>query len=82
MEQIIFDGVFVLAAVAFFKERTGLRGWYAIGAAFVASLLVVFLPELAGLFPNSAATVEKVITVVKLFLTVPGLYDLVNAPKG
>lgn len=73
---MVLDTVFVLAAVAFFKERFGLLGWNAIGAAFVVSLVVVFVPDLIAAFPLAAPYLQKAIDVVKLFLIAPGLFDL------
>lgn len=73
---MVLDTVFVLAAVAFFKERFGLLGWKAILVALVASLVVVFIPDILAAFPLAAPYLEKVIEVVKLFLIAPGLFDL------
>jgi len=73
---MVLDTVFVLAAVAFFKERFGLFGWRAIVAALVASLVVVFLPDALALFPAAVPYVDKLVLVVKLFLVAPGLFDL------
>jgi len=72
----VLDTAFVLAAVAFFKERLGLKGWYVIGAALVATLAVAFIPELLAAFPLAAPYLEKIIRIIELFLLAPGLFDL------
>lgn len=76
MEITVIDVTFVLAAVAFFKEHANLKGWYAIGAALVAVLFVAFLPDLVALFPQAQQAVDKIVFIIKLFLTAPGLFDL------
>lgn len=77
MENLSFviDVAFVIAAVAFFKQQFSLKGWYAILSAFVATLFVAFLPDLVTLFPQSAFAVDKIVIIVKLFLSAPGLFD-------
>ena len=74
--NFVLDIAFVLAAVAFFKERLNLKGWGAIGAALVATLVVAFIPELLAAFPLAAPYLEKVIRIVELFLMAPGIFDL------
>lgn len=78
MEITVIDITFVLAVVAFFKERANLKGWYSIGAAFLAVLFIAFLPDIVALFPQAQAAVDKIVFIVKLFLTAPGIFDLVT----
>lgn len=73
--NFVIDVAFVIAAVAFFKNRAGLKGWSAIATAFASVLFVAFLPDLVALFPGSEYAVVKIVTIVKLFLSAPGLYD-------
>lgn len=79
--EFVIDITFVLAAVAFFKDRLNLKGNYVLLAAFVAVLFLAFLPDLVALAPQSAYAVEKIVFIVKLFLTAPGLWDLFQ-PKA
>lgn len=73
--DFVIDVAFVIATVAFFKQQAGLKGWANLGVAFVTILFLVFLPDIVTLFPGSAYVVEKIITVVKLFFSAPGLFD-------
>ncbi len=75
--NFVIDVAFVIATVAFFKNRANLKGWNAIAMAFVTVLFLVFLPDLVALFPASQYAVEKIVMIVKLFLSAPGLYDAV-----
>jgi len=75
MEYVI-DVAFVLGAVAFFKKQFNLSGWQPVLVAFLAVLGVSFIPELVAAFPQAAPILEKVVRVVQLFLTAPGLFDL------
>lgn len=74
--DFVIDVAFVIAAVAFFKAQFGLKGWGAIGVAFLLSLGLSFLPELYSAFPQFQPYLEKVVGLVQLFLTAPGLFDL------
>lgn len=74
--QFVIDVAFVIAAVAFVKAQFGLKGWGAIGLAFALSLGLSFLPELYAAFPQYQAAFQKVVGLVQLFLTAPGLFDL------
>jgi hypothetical protein len=74
--DFVLDTAFVLAAVAFFKARFGLLGWKALAAAFGVSLLVVFKPELIALVPGYEGAIEKLLSVVQLFIAAPGVFDL------
>jgi len=74
--EFVIDVAFVLAAVAFVKAQFGLKGWGAVGLAFVLSLGLAFVPELLAAFPLAAPNIEKVILIIQLFLTAPGLFDL------
>lgn len=76
MENLnLIDVAFVIATVAFFKQQLGLKGWKNILSAFAAVLFVAFLPDLVALFPQSAAAVDKIVMIVKLFLSAPGIFD-------
>lgn len=75
--NFVIDVAFVIATVAFFKQQVGLKGWYAIASAFAATLFVAFLPDIVALFPQSAFAVDKIVLIVKLFLSAPGLFDAI-----
>ena len=74
--QIVLNVAFVISAVAFFKERLQLKGYWPIGAAFLVSLVVAFTPDLIALFPAMQIYLEKLVTVVALFISAPGIFDL------
>jgi len=75
--NFVIDVAFVIATVAFFKNRTNLKCWTAIATAFITVLFLAFLPDVVALFPGSQYAVEKIVMIVKLFLSAPGLYDAV-----
>ena len=74
--QIVLNVAFVIAAVAFFKQQLELKGYWPIVCAFLISLVVAFEPDLVALFPAVQPYVEKFVTVVALFLSAPGVFDL------
>lgn len=76
MEITTIDIAFVLATVAFFKANLNLKGGTILFSAFLAVLFVAFIPDLVALYPAAAPYVEKIIFIVKLFLTAPGVWDL------
>jgi len=79
--NFVIDVVFVIAAVSFIKEQFGVKGWGAILLAFALSLALAFIPELVAAFPASQAVIEKVLLIVQIFLTAPGLFDLAKEFK-
>ena len=79
--NFVIDVVFVVAAVSFIKEHFGIKGYGAVAIAFGLSLVLAFVPELISAFPASQAVIEKVIMIVQIFLTAPGLFDLARELK-
>jgi hypothetical protein len=75
--EIVLNVAFVVAAVAFFKERLHLIGWQPIAAAAVVTVLVAFLPELTAMFPAVKPILDKVIFLIGLFIAAPGTFDFV-----
>ena len=87
----IVDITFIIAVVAFVRARAPkLKGDAVLGVAFAIALIAAFLPDVASLFPQYQWIVEKAITIVKLFLSAPGIWDaaaalgskIKNAPVG
>lgn len=74
--EIVVNVAFVIAAVAFFKQRFGFFGWKAVLSAFLVSALVVYLPDLYAAFPQAQPYLEKLIGIVQVFITAAGSYDL------
>lgn len=67
---------FILGTVSFIKARTSLKGNGAVAMAFVLAVALSFVPELLAAFPQIEPVFSKVLAVVQLFLTAPGLFDL------
>lgn len=74
--NVVLSVAFVVAAVAFFKERFGLFGWQALLSAFGVCLVVAFLPDLEALLPQYSAAIDKIVLIVTLFISAPGIFDL------
>lgn len=82
MDTFVVDTVFVLSVVQFFKTRYDLRGDMPLLVAFVVILALLFVPDLLALVPQLAPYADKVILLVKLFLTAPGLFDFAVEMKS
>lgn len=79
MEYVI-DVTFIIAVVAFIRARAPyLKGDAVLGVALAVTLLAAFLPDVAALFPQYQWVIEKVVTIVKLFLSAPGIWDAAAA---
>ena len=74
--DFVIDVPFILAVVAFFKNRFNLRGDSVLFVAFLAVLLVSFTPDIIHAFPQAVPYLERIIQLGKLFFMAPGLYDL------
>lgn len=76
--NIVLDAAFVIAAVAFFKDKLGLSGGATLAAAFVAVLFVALVPPVIALFPATGAILTAVVDAVKLFITAAGGVDFLT----
>lgn len=76
----IVDITFIIAVVAFVRVRAPkLKGDAVLGVAFVIALVAALLPDIAALFPQHQWVIEKAVTIVKLFLSAPGIWDAAAA---
>lgn len=75
----VVDVTFVIAVVAFIRARSALRGDAVLGVALAVTLFAAFLPDIAAFFPEYQWIIEKVIVIVKLFLSAPGIWDAAAA---
>lgn len=89
--NFVIDVTFVIAVVAFIRARAPyLKGDAVLGVAFAIALIAAFLPDVAAFFPQYQWAIEKTVTIVKLFLSAPGIWDaaaalgekIKNAPVG
>lgn len=71
----MLDAAFVIAAVAFFKDKMGLTGNATLLAAFVAVLFVALAPPLVAMFPASGPLLTAIVDAVKLFIVAAGGVD-------
>jgi hypothetical protein len=73
----VLDVVFVVSITSFFKKQLKLTGWLALLCAFIVTLFISLTPIIAAAYPPIAPWLTDVVTVVVLFLTAAGSYDLV-----
>lgn len=76
MENPILNVAFILATTAFFKKQFGWKQKPSLVAAFVASLVVAFVPLVTEALPNFAPYLDAVVNTVVLFLSAAGSFDL------
>lgn len=79
----VIDVTFVIAVVAFIRARAPyLKGDAVLGVAFAIALIAAFLPDVAAFFPQYQWAIEKAVTIFKLFLSAPGIWDAAAALGG
>lgn len=69
------DIAFVIAVVAFFRERVALRGVQVLIAAYVVTLLFNIAPLVAEFFPVVSPWLNAVLNSVVLFIAAAGSVD-------
>lgn len=76
--DFVIDTAFVIAVVAFLKERLGLTGNTVLVAAFVVVVGAEYLPDVIAMFPEAQEPAIRIVNIIKLFLAAPGTVDLVK----
>lgn len=69
------DIAFIVAVVAFFRERVQLRGWRVLVLAFVVTLFFNIAPLVAELFPIVSPWLNAVLSSIVLFIAAAGSVD-------
>jgi hypothetical protein len=76
LENPVLSVALVVAATSFFKSQFGLAGRAALACAFGVALLVGLAPVIATAVPAASPWITQVVSVVVLFITASGGYDL------
>lgn len=78
-EITVLDAAFIIATVAFFRERLGWVDSHALLAAFIVTLVVGLSPVVAAMLPALSTLLLTAIALIKLFLLAAGGFDAIRS---